>query len=127
MLWGDFTMSSQRWWRFILAGVVVTKTENHSPFGVSAAFARISPLISAMFFTPPTGGEERSSCVAAMRPAETKWLCPSMKPGEHGPPAQIRNHRMRIGLRAMISASEPTARMVSPVPRAPAPDSLQNP
>ena len=101
MFWGDFiNVRGQR-------VALVLKA------GVSAAFARISPLISAMFFTPPTGGEERSSCVAAMRPAETKWLCPSMKPGSMVRPRKSVT-TVCGSARAMISASEPTARMVSP-------------
>ena len=82
MLGGDLiNVRGQRVALVLKARIVVTETEDPFALRGSAAFARISSLISAMFFTPPTGGEERSSCVAAMRPAETKWLCPSMKPG----------------------------------------------
>ena len=106
MLWGDFiNVRGQRVALVLKAGVVVTETEN--------PFALRSFLISAMFFTPPTGGEERSSCVAAMRPAETKWLCPSMKPGSMVRPRKSVT-TVCGSARAMISASEPTARMVSP-------------
>lgn len=52
---GDLiNVRSQRVALVLKARIVVTEPRIHSPFGVSAAFARISSLISAMFFTPPT-------------------------------------------------------------------------
>ena len=98
MLWGDFiNVRGQRVALVLKAGVVVTETENPFALRGFGGLRADQSLDLGDVLHAAHRGRGKIELRGRHEAGGDEVAVPVDETGEHGPPAQIRNHRMRIG------------------------------
>ena len=98
MLWGDFiNVRGQRVALVLKAGVVVTETENPFALRSFCGLRADQSLDLGDVLHAAHRGRGKIELRGRHEAGGDEVAVPVDETGEHGPPAQIRNHRMRIG------------------------------